>query len=260
MSAAAFTVYVETNWLVSCVLPHHDWYAAARDLLAAAEAGECVLRIPKVSFLEARHVVERETQDHAKAVSAVSSSFTAAARNLGRKELGELARSVKAAEASYHLANPRQELDSLIARSTGFGFHDPLEEQIELDKLRPTVAMRGADITDLHILAAISADRMLDMTRPAAVLSANSHEFGVTGSSSKLPREFYASRRLVYNDRFDLNTARRVWASADQRNWPVPTAPTEDARVKEALRLLQKLPEDKRDAALEGLRALSTSG
>lgn len=126
MSPAAFTGYVETNWLVSCVLPHHDWHAAARDLLAAAEAAECVLRIPKVSFFEARHVVERETQDHAKAVSAVSSSFTAA-RNLGRKELGELARSVTAAEASYHLANPRQELDSLIERSTGFGFHHPLD-------------------------------------------------------------------------------------------------------------------------------------
>lgn len=150
MSVATFTVYVETNWLVSCVLPHHDWRAAALSLLGAAEAGECVLRIPKVAFLEARHVVERETQDHAKAVSAVSASFTAAARNLVKPALFELARSVKDAEALYHLANPRQELDNLIARSARFGFHHPLEEQVELDKLRPIVAMRGADITDLH--------------------------------------------------------------------------------------------------------------
>lgn len=260
MSAGAFTVYVETNWLVSCVLPHHDWREAARALLGAAEAGECVLRIPKVAFLEARHVVERETQDHAKAVSAVYGSFIAAARNFGRKDLGELARSVKEAEASYRLANPRLELDSLIARSNRFGFHHPLEEQIELDKLRPTVAMRGADITDVHILAAISADRLLDATPPAAVLSANSHEFSVTGGSSKLPREFYASRKLIYNDKFDLMSARRAWAKAEQRNWPVPTAPTEDARVKEALRLVNKLPEDKRDAALDYLRKLHVDG
>lgn len=258
--SAAFNVYVETNWLVSCVLPHHDLHAEALVLLNAAEAGECALRIPKVAFLEARHVVERETLDHAKAVSAVSASFTAAARNLGRKELGELAKSVKDAEASYHLVNPRNELDTLIARSTRFGFHHPLEEQIELDKLRPMVSMRGADILDLHILAAISADREFDATPPAAVFSTNSHEFSVTGGSSKLPREFYTSRKLVYNDRFNLKGAQKSWEKADQKNWPVPTAPTEDVRVKEALRLLQKLPEDKRDAALEGLRKLRDSG
>lgn len=258
--SASFIVYVETNWLVSCVLPHHDWHAAARSLLDAANAGECVLRIPKVSFLEARHVVERETQDHAKAVSAVSSSFTAAARNLQRKDLGELARQVKDAEASYHLANPRQVLDTLIARSTGFGFHHPLEEQIELDKLRPMVGMRGADIADLYILAAISADRMLDAATPAAVLSANSHELSVAGGSSKLPREFYASRRLIYNDKFDLDQARRAWTSMDQRKWPVPKAPTEDVQVKEAARLLQKLHEDKREAALAHLRKLHAGG
>lgn len=209
MSAATFTVYVETNWLVSCVLLHHDWHADARSLLDAAEAGGCVLRIPKVAFLEARHVVERETKDHAKAVSAVSASFTAAARNLKRTELSELARRVKEAEASYHLDNPRRELDA---------------------------------------------------TPPAAVLSANSHEFSVTGSSSKLPRDFYASRRMVYNDKFDLPSARRAWTSADQKGWPAPVSPTEDARLKEAYRLLLKLPEGKRDAALEGLRKLSDSG
>lgn len=102
----AFTIYVETNWLVSCVLPHHDWRTAALALLGAAERGECVLRIPKVAFLEARHVVERETQDHAKAVSAVSSSFTAAARNLGRPELFEVAKSVNEAVASYRESPP----------------------------------------------------------------------------------------------------------------------------------------------------------
>ncbi len=63
---------------------------------------------------------------------------------------------------------------------------------------------------------------------------------------------------LVYNDKVDLTSAQRAWASADQRNWPVPAA--EDVRGKEARRLLQKLPEDKRDAALEGLRKLRDSG
>lgn len=256
MAAPSFIAYVETNWIVSCVLPHHSWRAAALALRDAAERGECVLRIPKVAFLEARHVVDRETQDHAKAVTAVSDSFASAARNLGRSELLELAQKVKEAEASYHLANPHQELENLIARTERFGFQHPLEEQTELDKLRPVVAMRGTDITDLHVLAAISADRALDPAPPAAVLSANSHEFSVTGNGSKLPRDFYASRRLVYNDRFGLTSARRAWTSADARGWPTPTAPAEDLRVKEGQRILLKLPEDRRDAALDALRRL----
>lgn len=73
-----FIVYLETNWLVSYVLPHHAWRADARSLLEAADRGECSLRIPVAAFLEARHVVERETGEHTKAVNAVSESLMAA--------------------------------------------------------------------------------------------------------------------------------------------------------------------------------------
>jgi predicted nucleic acid-binding protein len=258
--AGDFIVYVETNWLVACVLPHHAYRHEGLGLLDAAERGECALRIPKVAFVEARHVVERETQDHAKAVNTVSSSFEAAARNLGRPELQELARRVKEAEASYHLANPRQALESLIARCSHFGFQHPIDEQAELDALRPAALMRGADISDLHILAAISADRALDPAPPAAVCSANSHEFSVTGNGAKLPRDFYASRRLVYRDTFDLAQARRMWASQDRRGWPVPVASSVDPRIQEAQRLLQAMPEERRDAVLAAIRRVRNGG
>jgi hypothetical protein len=117
------------------------------------------------------------------------SGLNAAARNTGRADLFEVARSVKLAEESYRLANPRQELEALVTRCCHFGFQRPDEEQRSLDALRPVCAMRGADITDLYFLAAIDADRRIDSSAPAAVLSMNSNEFAVHGTSTKLPRD-----------------------------------------------------------------------
>jgi len=250
----AFTVYVETNWLVSCVLVHHELRRDARSLLDAAGRGECSLRIPKVAFLEARHVVERETEEHAKAVSLVASSFAAVARNVDRAELRELSAKVKEAEASYRIANPRQELEDLIVQCARFGFQHPEAEQLTLDALRPLVTFRGTDISDLHILAAISADRAQNPTPPAAVMSANSKEFAVKSNSSKLPRDFYSSRRLVYLETFNLVGARRLWEREDAATWPAPRTTSGDPRIHEAQRLVQAMPEERRDAALEALR------
>lgn len=254
-----FLVYVETNWLVSYVLPHHDWRNAARALFNAAKQGECQLRIPKVAFLEARHVVDRATQDHFKAVNAISSSLTAAANNLSSPDLLDLAKKVKEAEASYRLPNPLRALNELIeqCQASGFGFHHPLEEQEELDRLRPQVAMRGPDITDLYILAAISAHRALNPGPPAAVLSANSAEFSDARGGSKLPPDFYASRKLVYNAAFNLEGAWEKWEKDSEKGWPLPVSPGQDPRVSEAQRILLKLHDNLRDAALEALKKLS---
>jgi predicted nucleic acid-binding protein len=256
----AFNVYVETNWLVSCVLVHHELRRDARSLLEAAERGECSLRIPKVALLEARHVVERETEEHVKAVSMVASSLAAVARNLDRLELRELSVKVREAEASYRIANPRQELEELLVKCARFGFQHPEEEQLALDALRPVVAFRGTDISDLHILAAISADRAHDPTLPAAVISANSREFAVKSNSSKLPRDFYSSRRLVYLETFNLMGARKLWAREDAARWPAPRSTSADPRIQEAQRLVQAMPEERRDAALEALRNVQAGG
>jgi predicted nucleic acid-binding protein len=256
-AAPSFVAYVETNWLVAYVLPHHDACSEARGLLAAAERGDCDLRIPKVAFVEARHVIERETADHARSVGAIVSGLNAAARNAGRADLLEVARSVKAAEESYRLTNPRQELEALVTRCSRFGFQRAEEEQLSLDALRPVCAMRGADIADLYFLAAIDADRHIDSSAPAAVFSLNSNEFAVHGASTKLPRDFYSSRRLVYVDRFDLNRAQRRWTAEDLRGWLAPDAPAQDPRLREAQRLLYAIQDDRRDAAVSALRALT---
>jgi predicted nucleic acid-binding protein len=191
-----FIVYLETNWLVSYVLPHHPWRADARSLLDAAERGECSLRIPVAALLEAKHVVERETEEHTRAVKAVSDSLVAAARNLQRPDLADVARAVVAVEASYRLADPRRELDALIALCQGFSISHPREEQAAMDTLLPYVGLRGGDVADFQILAAILADRDLDRAPQAAVLSTNSKEFDVEGTTSKLPRDIYAQRHL----------------------------------------------------------------
>lgn len=237
---------------------------AARALFEAAQAGECQLRIPKVAFLEARHVVERVTQDYLKAVNTISSSLRALEDNLPLVGLRDLAQNVTAAQQSYRsrLPNPLGALKELIEKcqASGFGFHHPLEEQEELDRLRPQVPMRGADITDLYILAAISAHRASHPAPPAAVLSANSAEFSDERGGSKLPLGFYASRKLVYNAVFNLKGAWEKWQKDDQQSWPLPVQPGQDPRVSKAQKILLKLPENRRDAALEALQRLVDDG
>ncbi|HEU4537110.1 MAG TPA: hypothetical protein VFS00_23475 [Polyangiaceae bacterium] len=253
-------VYVETNWLVSCVLPHHPWRADARALLEAAEGGRCDLRVPAVAFLEARHVVERETADHAKAVTATASSLRDAARNHGnRKDLQELARALIAAEGSYRLPDPQRELRAFAARCQRFSFSDPAREQHALDDLMAKVAARGADVTDLYILAAVVADRDRDLTAPAAFLSTNSREFAVDGASSKLPRDVYTLRKLVYLDSFNLIGAEKLWEREAAKGWAPRGAPQADERLREAQKILYSLDAEKRDAALAALRALLSS-
>src|SRR5690606_15307727 len=108
------------------------------------------------------------------------------------------ARDVVKAESSYHLTDPQRELESLTARCKPFMIHHPQEEQAALDALLPSVGMRGTDVVDLHIISAILADRDLNRVPEAAVLSTNSKEFDVAGATTKLPRDVYSKRRLVY--------------------------------------------------------------
>lgn len=251
-----FVVYVETNWLVACVLPHDKWRQGARELLDAAEKGTCTLRLPEVAFLEGPHVVERETQDHARSVVDICKEFDAVARNLQRADVQDLVRKVLEIEKTYRLADPRQELEAVMRRCRGFAFRHVDEEQRMLDDLRPHVTLEGKDICDLHILAAIAADRLLDPTSPAAVISTNSKQFSVSGTNSRLPREFYASQKLVYLDKFNLRAAQTNWQREDGRGWQAPVPSAEDPRIQEAQRLLRNLPEARRDEALQVLRGL----
>ncbi|WP_438034339.1 hypothetical protein [Sorangium sp. So ce204] len=255
---SAFFVYLETNWLVSYILPHHPWRSEARSLLDAADRGECQLRIPVAAFLEARHVVHRETEDHARAVKAVSEGLSAAARNLKEPALLAVARDVLKAESSYHLPDPQRELDALTVRCKPFMIHHPQEEQAALDALLPSVGMRGTDVVDLHIISAILADRDLERAPEAAVLSANSKEFDVGGTTSKLPRDVYSKRRLVYLPKFNLAGAKALWQRDNGRGWPTPQPTSPDPRRKEAQKLLSGLNDSQLDTMLVELRKLGS--
>jgi hypothetical protein len=254
-------VYVETNWLVACVLPHDEWGSDARTLLQDHETGLCELRIPEVSFLEARHVVEEKTKQHAKAVADTSANLRHAASNLKpgdprRDELRQLAHNLTSLEPTYRLENPQKALAKLSEQCRGFAFSNAKQEQRILDELRGSVTLRGHDIVDLHVLAAVAADREANSEPKAAFLSTNSHEFAVTGASAKVPRDFYAKRRLVYLATFQLSTAQNRWDAAEGDGWTAPSAPQDDSRVQEAQRLLRALATDKRDEALRSLQAL----
>lgn len=207
-------IYLETNWLVSCVLPHHVWRGEARQLFEDAKEGQCELRIPQIALIEARHVVANETAFHANAISTTADNLSNASRNLSRMEL----------------------------RHTVIG--------------RTTAEMKPKDITDLYLLAAIAADRELNRgTRAAAFISTNSKEFSVRNTSTKLPRDFYSSRRIVYGDKFNRQSMERIWNEEVASGWPAPAPrPQIDERRKEAQRIINVLPENSLDKALEALK------
>lgn len=252
-------IYVETNWLIACVLPHHELRTEALRLLADADAGKCQLRIPEVAFLEARHVVQRETKDHAKAIKTTAESLMSAARSAGRSDLRNLAHALVNAEASYRLPNPQKSLAELSKSCRRFAFSNPVQEQRALDDLGSQMGMRGADITDLYILAAVAADRGLSPEGRSAFMSTNSHEFAVHRSSTKIRRDFYVSRRLVYLDKFDLTRAESQWAKDEASGWAAPRAPQEDPRRREAQGVLSSLPGEALVKALDALKSLLPS-
>ena len=257
-------IYLETNWLVSCVLPHHLWRGEALQLFEDAKAARCELRIPQIALIEARHVVANETEFHAKAIGTTAENLHNAARNLSRADLQKLAKDLRDAEASYRLGNPLKELAEFSAKCSAFFFSNPVKEQEELDRIRDTVIGKAAaeikpkDITDLYSLAAIVADRELNMgTRAAAFISTNSKEFSVRSASTKLPRDFYSARQIVYGDKFNIQSMEALWAKEVAQGWQAPASPPQmDERRKEAQRMVYALPESSLDKALEALKKL----
>lgn len=256
MRSEEFVVYVETNWLVSCVLPHSEWRIDALSLLDAAERGECVLRIPRVALLEAGHVVIREMDSHARAVEMVSKGIRWAGKNINNDKLRELGQRLVEGVELYKLKDSRQEIHDFSVRADRFGFSNPVEEQIALDWMRPRLNLKGGATNDVYILAAIVADRGIDGSRPAAVLSTNSADFGVKDAGSKLPLDFYSSRRMVYLDRFKLELAGRLWHEENERGWQPPARSSLDPRIAKAQKLLHKVPEGRRDELVVLLQGL----
>ncbi len=252
-------IYVETNWLVSWVLPHHQWRQAARALLNDAESSLCALRIPEVALLEAEHVVIEDTNAHNKAISETAKSLAMAGQNMGLPGVTALKECLEAAEETYRLADPLQELRKLgeRCRAKGFVFSNPDKEQKAADELRNEVTFRGKDIVDFHLLAAVAADRGDAPEGRAAFLSTNKIEFNPANEKCKVPRDFYAKRKMIYRDVFDLKSALRLWERAAELGWALPQPTKKDPRAKEAQSILGGLREEQLDRALAALKAIA---
>lgn len=153
--------HLRRDKLVGCLPPRrvvHGSSAAPR-----GSAGRPVRPSnPELAFLEARHVVEQKTVQHAKAITDAATSLSHAASNVRRDDLRELAQALTKAERSYKLENPRTALSEFSAKCQGFAFSDAANEQRILDTLRGDVTLRGYDVVDLYILAAVAANRDAD--------------------------------------------------------------------------------------------------
>ncbi|WP_437953160.1 hypothetical protein WME98_22525 [Sorangium sp. So ce296] len=88
------------------------------------------------------------------------------------------------------------------------------------------------------------------------MLSTNSKEFDVAGTTSKLPRDVYSKRRLVYLSKFNLAGAKALWKRDDERGWPTPQPTSPDPRRREVQKLLSGLDDSQIDPLLEQLRKL----
>lgn len=262
-------LYLETNWLVSCILRHDRWHAEARTILEGAQEGKYVLRVPEVALLEARHVVEREIKKTAKAIVEMQGLLLAAAANIKSDEekakcILEAGEKLTMAEEAYREQHPTRAVEQFRRENQNFisSISNPVDEQRQLEELRAlSNGFQGKDIVDLYILGAVVADRARDRDRPAAFISTNEAEFAVDKHNSKLPRDFYGERKLLYLSRFGQALgAKTVWEKREREGWPPSLAPNQDERVKEAKSLLDGLPEHARDRALAALREIEGEG
>lgn len=252
-------LYLETNWIVSCVLLHHEHRQDALELINKVEEGLCTLKIPSICFLEAKHAIEKETTNQAKAIKTMEKTLVQAARNTQNEDLRELAESLRNAQSHYVLSNPQEALSIFCNDYQHFSFSNPIEEQQLLDQLRDSTEFREKDIVDLHILSAVLADRSVHPDQEAAFISTNKKEFQVSGHSTKLPRDIYTNEKLVYLDKFKLEFAQRKWERENQAGWIPPIDPHTDPKIKNLQKLLPEIPEHLRDEALNSIQALIDS-
>jgi predicted nucleic acid-binding protein len=252
----SITLYLETNWLVAYILPHHAHHTTARQLKEAADNNKCKIKIPAIVFLEAKHAVQRETNNHAQSIKQIASSLQILAKNKNDSELLKLVQQIQQTEKSYYSSKPLAELQAFSQQCENFSFALPDQEHRLLTELRPQTNLQGKDITDLYILAAIAAHRDTNRTGKAAFLSLNKKEFDVEGKTSKLPSDFYLSRHLVYRSDFLFDATLNDWERHEQENWQPIQIPQKDPQRQKARSILDQLPTSELDAAVKALETL----
>jgi hypothetical protein len=211
-------VYCETNWIVAIAFPHHQLHKDAVKLREDARAGRCRLRIPLASLLEARGTLGDVANQLATSFASLRNALATGSMN-GLTEFSAVAQSLQSNVVNeYSQRNTLSVLDEIEADAAIAVLRDVNSNFAVLRELRARVDFRGKDVVDLHLLAAIVADRRADPAGPALLTSHNKKEFDPT--KNKVPAVLYDDARLLWRGDFDLQTGVSHWNSRFGTNGP----------------------------------------
>lgn len=200
-------VYCETNWIVALAFPHHAHFAEATKLRDAAKQGKCVLKVPTAALLEAKNPLGYVGQELAKRFAQLRDDFAKATTN-GWKDTGGNALAIGASNAiNEYAARPPLSILDELEKDSSVTILSAVPTEIEvLHELRAKCDLRGKDVVDLYLLAAIIHDRRQSSSGPAVFFSTNKKEY-----KNKVPEEIFANERLVWREDFDLASALGAW-------------------------------------------------
>lgn len=204
-------VYCETNWIVALAFPHHQLHKGAKDLLTRAENGECSLRIPQASLLEARGTLGDVANQLSASFAALRNDLVNAATN-GLPQFAGIAAALQSDEVDKYAQRDVLPLLDDLEHNTAVNILEDVTANFEvLRELRPQVGFRGKDVVDLHLLAAVIKDRRENLGSPALLMSHNKNEFDP--KKSKVPAELYEDCKLLWRQDFDLATGLGQWSA-----------------------------------------------
>lgn len=226
--------YVETNWVVACVVTHDKEHKRARQLLKQAQNGKCEIRIPLPAVLESKHSVGAVSGRLPKQITDLSNTVGRAFRN-GETALQTLQQALESpAVKKYTGRDIETERVALLKDPSVVTVSDSKKEAAMLKALHPSVRLGGVDLIDYYILASVLVDRASVPERPAFLFSTNESDLkpgakpGADGHSSpksttpdgsgtksaaKLDWDFYDQHRMVYRSDFQLVAAMNDWTA-----------------------------------------------
>jgi len=206
---SARIVYCETNWIVALAFPHHPLHREAKDLRVRASRGECELRVPLASLLEARGTLSDVANQLSSAFASLRNSLATASSN-GVTAFADIARALQSdAVDQYAQRNVLSIIQDIEQDSAVRVLADVTSNFEVLRELRSKLDFKGKDVVDLHLLAAILMDRRDNPEGPALLLSHNKKEFDP--SKKRVPSELYEDAKLLWRDSFDLLTGLGQW-------------------------------------------------
>ena len=152
-------VYCETNWIVALAFPHHQLHRDATNLRSESTSGNCRLRIPMTSLLEARGTLGDVANQLATSFTSLRNELATGVRN-GLTEFSTIALALQSdAVDRYTQRKTLSILDGIEADPAITVLQDVTSNFEVLRELRAKVEFRGKDVVDLHLLAAIIKDR-----------------------------------------------------------------------------------------------------